>query len=517
VVPEDPAKQKGRAAWAGPRRSCGSANVIMHVKDLLQERERRRKEDPLLNWEPTPAQRPFVEAVLGSESYDNWFFAANRSGKTDALAYSVAKIARFGLPGQAFFPTTGWVSSLDFANSRDVLQPKLFDNGVSLAGGHPPFIPDREISEWRVSDQILVLKNRSIIGFKSADSGRKKYQGAEKHYIAFDEEHPLDIVEEATIRVGGGYRLRTFAACTLLPPDGQAGGVTWSFDKIIKPWEAGTGYAKVFTSSIYQNPHILPEEIARLEAMYPAGSVQRRIRLNGELLPGVGGSRAYSGFESKIHIVKHPEPVAYRRPLCLFFDFNVNPMVCGIGQRDGKVFRVYEEIIMEEGNIPEVVETFRHKYPRHGAEIHIYGDATGNGRTAQTGVSDYTTILNHMKSYPAPVRLKIPERNPHIRDRVNAMNRAFRTEDGEVLLLVDGVKCPELIKDFEEVQLDANGKIKKTTDRKDPYTRRTHISDACGYWIAYEEPVIRTGEPERRIRHTGIKSPAYSFNRPEVV
>lgn len=484
---------------------------MSNLKDLLQERERRRKEDPLYNWNPTPAQKPFVDAVLGNDSYENWFFAANRAGKSDALAYAVARIARFGFPGEPFYATSGWVSSLDFANSRDVIQPKIFDNGVSLSGGHQPFIPAREIREWRVSDQLLVLNNGSIIGFKSADSGRKKYQGAEKHYFACDEEHPLDIYEEATIRVGGGYRLRVFGACTLLPPEGQAGGVTWSFDKIIKPFMRGEGLAKVFTASIYDNPHIMAGEIARLEAMYPAGSSTRRIRLGGELLEGVGGSRAYPGFEPRVQLVKHPEPIQIRKPLCLAFDFNVSPMVCAIGQRDGRTFRVFDEIILDDGSIPELIEIFRNRYPRHGAEIHIYGDATGNGRTAQTGVSDYNIILNHMKSYPAPVRLRIPHKNPHVRDRVNAVNRACRTEDSEVLLLIDGAKCPELIKDLEQVQLDANGKIRKTTDRKDPYTRRTHISDALGYWIAYEEPVIRSGEPSRRSNAVHIQPPGYTI------
>ena len=86
-----------------------------------------------------------------------------------------------------------------------IIQPKYFDNGFVPGGAsHQPFIPQREISEWRVSDQVLKLKIGSLIGFKSADSGASKFQGAEKDWIHFDEEPPKPVYEESVIRVGAG-------------------------------------------------------------------------------------------------------------------------------------------------------------------------------------------------------------------------------------------------------------------------------------------------------------------------
>jgi hypothetical protein len=52
-----------------------------------------------------------------------------------------------------------------------------------------------------------------------------------------------------------------------------------------------------------------------------------------------------------------------------------------------------------------MVERFREVYPRHEREVWIYGDATGRGRPAQTGLSDYSVILQGMKTYPTPTRL----------------------------------------------------------------------------------------------------------------
>src|SRR3989304_4674068 len=225
--------------------------------------------------------------------------------------------------------------------SRDISEPKYFNNGFVPPGAtHEPFIPDREISEWRVSDRVLKLKNGSIVGFKSADAGSTKYRGAEKDWIHFDEEHSKHIYEESVIRIGG-RPLRVFGTATLLPPEGQVGGVTWIFTDIIKPWEMGKlPNVGIFGASIYDNPHLDQREIGRLESIYPEGSVQRRIRLGGEWLPGLSGARAYPSFDRRVHVKPQP-PITQRMPLAWYWDFNVEPMVSGIGQRHMKLFRVY--------------------------------------------------------------------------------------------------------------------------------------------------------------------------------
>jgi hypothetical protein len=244
--------------------------------------------------------------------------------------------------------------------------------------------------------------------------------------------------------------------------------------------------------------------------MYPEGSVARRIRLGGEWLPGLSGARAYPGFTRQLNA--HPQPpIQVRRPLCWFFDFNVAPMVSGVGQREGRVFRVLRELILDEGNVLEMVDWFRQIYPTHGAEVWVYGDATGKGRDAGTGKSDYQLILNAMRGYPAPVRLKVPEVNPHVVDRINAVNRVCKDEYGEVCLDIDP-ECRELIADMEQVLRDIRGKIKKTSNASDPYYRRTHISDAMGYWIAAEAPVRSTQPALSRGAVTAIGTPGYAWS-----
>ena len=496
------------------------------VSAIQRELLERQKNDPLSKFGLFSPQTEFVNDILNRKFKELYYVGANRSGKSDAGAYAGAYLARYGYRGTPKerevkfvkgkgstiqvrdYATSGWVSALDFPLSRDTIQPKYFDNGFMPPGStHEPFIPKREIDDWRVADQILKLKNGSIIGFKSAEAGRSKYQGSEKDWIHFDEEHPLSIYEEAIIRVGANP-LTIFTTCTLLPPEGMVGGVTWIFSDIVRPWKRGIlENANIYNASIYDNPHIPREEIAFLESKYPDGSDQRRIRLNGELIAGAGGSRVYSGFSYQLNVREQPE-ISKMRPLCWIWDFNVEPMVSLIGQRERGIFRIFKELILEEGNIDEMCELFKRTHPYHRAEVWLYGDASGSNRTAQTKLSSYRIIQNNMVDYPAPMRLKVPEKNPSITDRVNATNVAFKNGQGIISLEVDP-SCAELIQDWEEVLSDGKQGIKKTFNKKDPYYRRTHMSDAAGYWIFYEAPIIPFKPEHKGPTMSSIKRPGY--------
>lgn len=494
------------------------------VLALARELDERRKNDPLLNFEPFRKQREFIDSTLEGKKRENYYIGANRSGKSDAGAFIGASLARFGYPeshpSSARFvgadsstvsvkdrATSGWVSGIDFPTVRDTIQPKYFNNGFVPAGvTHEPFIPEREVEDWRAGDQILKLKNGSLIGFKSADSGRKKYQGAEKDWIHFDEEHPEDIYDECSIRVGARM-LTMFTTCTILPPEGQAGGISWLFNRIVKPWQQGKlENVGVFNAAIYDNPHIPVTEIAILESKYPEGSITRRIRLDGELIGGLTGARVYAGFDYRLHVRRQPE-IMLRRPLAWVWDFNVEPMVTLIGQREKDVFRVYRELILDEGSIPEMCDLFKSVHPYHLAEVWLYGDARGKDRSHQSKMSSYHVIMNEMKDYPAPLRMKVPETNPGVADRINAVNRALKNERGEICLEIEET-CAELADDFEQVTTDGKGGIKKSYNRKDGYYRRTHTSDALGYWVAYEAP-IRPIYKEQTSSRTRIRTPSY--------
>jgi phage terminase large subunit-like protein len=481
----------------------------------------RTEDDPLRTWEPHAKQKPFIKEVLVDGTREVWYTGGNRTGKSDAGAYIGGTLARFGREDPRTLPhagakiqmkdrsTSGWVVGLDWPTLRSTIQPKYFDNGITSPGEHPPFIPEREIKEWAKSEQILKLKNGSIIEFKSADSEASKFQGAAKDWIHFDEVPPKAVYEESIIRVGGGRRLQIFGTATLLPPSGVRGGVSWLFLEKIKPWQRGeTENFEVFQAAIYDNPYIDPEEIRYLEAQFPPGSPMRAIRLDGELIPGVGGALVYSKFNRDIHVADQEYDPS--RPLCWIWDFNVAPMITLVGQRNGSEFRFIDEFVFHDGgNIPDMCEAFYHDYAIHRAPVWIYGDATGSGRGTQTGKSDYDVIWSSMRRFDMTIRMKVPTINPPVALRVNSMNRQLEDELGVVNVRVDP-RCKEFIEDLEDVRFDPRGGIKKSHDNRDPYYARTHASDAAGYWVAYEAPIVRDDFKSHEHR-TPIRQIGYGF------
>ena len=410
--------------------------------------------------------------------------------------------------------TSGWVVSLDFPTSRDIIQPKYFDNGVGRAS-HPAFIPEREIKDWRTADQLLLLHNGSIIGFKSADSGRGKFQGVEKDWIHFDEEPPEEVYGECTVRIGT-RRLLIFGTCTLLPPEGQVGGVTWLYDAVAKPYLNGTlpDYVFVVQMSMYDNPHLPEEAIAQYASRYKPDSVEFRIRVLGELLPGLSGARCYTGFNYAVHVKPQQEFYNAYAPLCWYIDFNASPFISGVGQKDGTKFRAMREFVLEEGNHDDMCERFYQEYGQHAGEIWLYGDASGQRSSLRksNNDSDYMIILNNMRGHGKNIKLKIPSFNPNVPDRVNATNVAFRDAGGIVNIEIDPA-CEELIADFEQVLRDPRGGIKKSNNNRDAYYRRTHASDGFTYWVSYEAPVRQNKILSRKneLIANSIRRPGYGF------
>ena len=55
---------------------------------------------------------------------------------------------------------------------------------------------------------------------------------------------------------------------------------------------------------------------------------------------------------------------------------------------------------------------------------------------------------------------------------------------------------------FENVVSVGRGGIKKSSNKKDRYFKRTHTSDALGYWISWSAPVVSL---QRQTARGGLK------------
>lgn len=492
--------------------------TIAEASELLAQRWR---DDGLLQAVLFPHQARFC----ASEKSEAWLFGANRSGKTEAAALASASFLRFGIldPRQVqkllklgvkfdHNPVRVWMISLTNELSRNIFQAKLFDNGARI-DPRPPLIPTHEIESWNISTQTLKLKNGSIGIFKSGEGGRDVFQAQDVDLATFDEVPPKDVYNEVSFRIGGGRKLLIRGAATILPPAGQHGGISWMFSDRVTPWQqkgktpadcnAASPTMDIFTAGMRDNPTILPEEIARLASIMPTDSPEYLIRVEGLLLPSVGGTLCYPKFSRAYHVIRDSKLIPHL-PLCLGVDFNPENGVWTIGQRVGNTFRVVDEICLEKSHVLAMCSAFRERVPTHGAELWIYGDATGRRLETQTGLSTYHLIAQYLVGYPVPITHKIPDSNPGERDRIDAVNLRISPPTGERLFEVDE-RCVETIKDLEGSKYNTKGKIDKRGGR------RSDGMDCVGYWITYEAPAHASLVQKRGVRSIG--TPSY-FNIP---
>lgn len=218
--------------------------------------------------------------------------------------------------------------------------------------------------------------------------------------------------------------------------------------------------------------------------------------------------RAYYTFLNKTHC--HPLKYNPRQHLDLMFDFNVEPGVCAIGQeqvlpgqyeRDINGEQLLDKPIIGTGiigevhiprnsNTPAVCRKIIKDWGSHPTQVRCYGDATGGARgTAKVQGSDWDIIRDELKpTFGDRLSFRVKSSNPLERARVNAVNSRFKSTNGIIRMMVDAGKAPNVVRDFDGVQLlkGGSGEIdKKATPAL------THISDAIGYRVNYDFPIVQ--------------------------
>ena len=173
--------------------------------------------------------------------------------------------------------------------------------------------------------------------------------------------------------------------------------------------------------------------------------------------------------------------VEYNRgkPVRYGIDFNADPECAVLFQlyEQQPQIRVFDCIALSHSGSGDLltermVNTIKHKYPN--SEYIAYPDATGIRRGSSSMFSDIEIIRK------GGVRIKALKSNPPVTDRVNAVNRAL---DGN--LIID-TKCKALIQDLEKV-VNKEGTREIDKSNKD----LTHMSDALGYAVHWEKPIIK--------------------------
>jgi hypothetical protein len=174
-----------------------------------------------------------------------------------------------------------------------------------------------------------------------------------------------------------------------------------------------------------------------------------------------------------------------QKPIGLCCDFNVDPMAWELVQMNTrtngtKEVRVFDEIFIHNSNTEQCCNEFKLRYPSHKAGIVLYGDATGKARHTDSNITNWKIIQTMLGHYG--ITLKVPNKNPAERDRINAVNGLICNSKGDRRVFINPQKCPKLVRDFEQVGYkEGTSQIDKGKD-----LMLTHPSDSFGYMAETE-------------------------------
>lgn len=221
----------------------------------------------------------------------------------------------------------------------------------------------------------------------------------------------------------------------------------------------------------------------------------------------ITGALAHPTFDPEIHWRSN---VAIDRalPLRVSFDFNVDPMACVIGQQSpgpaGPEARVVDCVAKYGGaTVMDVCQVIKDRYPSWPAGVIVYGDCNGRNRTTNSNKTNYQ-IIRELLTPLAPDRYeeKVPMSNPAVKARLNAVNRLFRNALSQVRLFIrktdPAPQCETRVL-VRSLQMTKKASGTDEIEKKSGETH-THHSEALGYWIAEEFPIIKPSASAGAVR-----------------
>jgi phage terminase large subunit-like protein len=216
-----------------------SGEKLAEIRKALEAEQKRRTERAKL-FSLYPEEGPYRRDLyakhmaffeLGLTSYERCMMAANRVGKTWGVGGYETALHLTGLypdwwPGRRFdHPIEAWAAGDTSETTRDIVQAALMGQLGQLGTGLIP--ADHIIGEptkragvpGAMDTGIIrhVSGGQSLIGFKSYDQGRKKFQGTAKHLAWLDEEPPEDVYDECMMRL---MTTQGSMLCTFTPLEG---------------------------------------------------------------------------------------------------------------------------------------------------------------------------------------------------------------------------------------------------------------------------------------------------------
>lgn len=276
---------------------------------LERELSQRKSYNKLKDYSPYLKQMEFHKA--GAIYRERLLMAGNQLGKTLSAGAEVAMHLTGRYPdwweGKVFDKgINAWASGITGESTRDNPQRILYGDLGQAGTGMIPKEALKDVTNKRGTpnaiDTIIVRHGgggdiqagESLLGFKSNDQGREKWQGPTLHLVWFDEEHDEDVYTEGLTRtnVAMGPILFTFT-----PLKGMTSVVKrYLIDKV-----PGTHITNMTIDDVL---HYSAEQRQAIILSYPAH--EREARAKG--IPTMGSGRVFPIEEEYIKCEPFPIP-----------------------------------------------------------------------------------------------------------------------------------------------------------------------------------------------------------------
>jgi phage terminase large subunit-like protein len=422
--------------------------------ELLEQRDRKRRENRLAAYVPYPKQEEFHR--LGAAYRERLFMAGNQLGKTISGAAEVAMHLTGRYPaawtGLRFKGATRWI-----AGSESV---ELTKKGVQRLLFGPPDIE----AEWGTGmipkDCIGSITRRqgpvanciggatvkhvsgdmSSIALQSYDQGRSKWQADTVDGVWFDEEPPLDLYSEGITRtnVTQGPVILTFTPLL---------GMSDVVKRYLIEKQAGS---VVINMTIQDALHYSPEDRAKIIASYPEH--EREARANG--VPMMGSGRVFPLAESAVKIDAFALPQHW--PRIVGIDFGIGhpaAIVWMAWDRDTDTLYVYDCWREREKTVADMAQVYRPRgawipvaWPHDGLQrdkgsgIQLAVQAKGHGMSTLPEKATFEDGTNGVEAGVSEMLERMKTRRLRVFSHLNDWFEEFRMyhrKDGLIVKLMD--------------------------------------------------------------------------------
>jgi phage terminase large subunit-like protein len=289
------------------------------LNGLLTELALRISRNRLADYRPYPKQVEFHNA--GATHRERLLMAGNQLGKTMAGAEEMAMHLCGRYPawwqGKTFDRAPiAWAASETSEVTRDGVQRLLvgrMQDGEQAIGTGT--IPGDSIIDYKrrthgAADalEFVVVRHggggdvqagTAVLGFKTYDQGRRKFQGETLQIVWLDEEPDAEIYTEALTRTNA---TKGIVFMTFTPLKGMSNTVK----RFLLDKPEGTHVTQM---TIEDAAHYTPEERAAIIASYPEH--EREARTKG--IPTLGSGKVYPVLEQTIRATRFPIPAHWFR------------------------------------------------------------------------------------------------------------------------------------------------------------------------------------------------------------